>query len=55
MGGVPNAYWLAKVNVVLPKGKFRIVDSDIGTWSQNTGSHGHGMAFVIARPIGGRG
>jgi hypothetical protein len=51
MGGVPNAYWLAKVNVVLPKGGYRIVDSDVHTWSQNSGTHGRGMAFVIARPV----
>lgn len=50
MGGVKNAYWIAKASVVLPKGTYRITDSDTRTWSQNSGTHGRGMAFVIVRP-----
>lgn len=49
MGGVPNAYWLAKVDVLLPAGSYKIVDSDANTWSHNSGTGGKGMAFVIAR------
>lgn len=52
-GGVPNAYWHATVKVVLPVGRYKIVDSDPGTWSQNEGTGGRGMGWVMAIPAAG--
>ncbi|MHB1342724.1 MAG: hypothetical protein ACYC77_09845 [Coriobacteriia bacterium] len=49
-GGVPNAYWTATPNVVLPPGKYTIQDSDPRTWSQNEGSAGFGMTRISGAP-----
>ncbi len=45
-GGVPNAYWVAYVDIVLPPGTYAVIDSDPATWSQNAGSFGAGIAIV---------
>jgi len=46
-GGVPNAFWAASpINFVLPPGKYTVIDSDPGTWSQNSGTDGAGMFWV---------
>jgi len=45
-GGVPNAYWFIMPNVGLPPGVYMIVDSDPGTWSQNGGTGGAGIATI---------
>lgn len=37
-GGVPDAYWIAHPNEVLPAGSYMIEDSDPATWSQNSES-----------------
>jgi hypothetical protein len=43
-GGVANAYWTAYPdNLVLPAGRYTIIDSDPSTFSQNEGSAGVGM------------
>ena len=49
-GGVPNAYWTATANVVLPPGMYTIIDSDPRTWSQNAGSRGFGMTRIAGAP-----
>lgn len=46
-GGVPNAYWVAYPNVQLRAGTYRIVDSDAGTWSQNSGTGGVGFTWIF--------
>ncbi|MBA4419413.1 MAG: hypothetical protein C0392_16135 [Syntrophus sp. (in: bacteria)] len=45
-GGVPNAYWHAYPNVVIPPGTYTIADSSPDTWAQNDGSGGQGMAEI---------
>lgn len=45
--GVPNAYWVAYPNVQLRAGTYRIVDSDTGTWSQNSGTGGVGFTWIF--------
>jgi hypothetical protein len=44
-GGVANAYWVVKPNVVIPPGTYTVVDSDPGTWAQNSETLGKGMAW----------
>lgn len=41
-----KAYWIVTPNVVLPAGRYVIVDSGAATWSQNGGSGGAGMTVV---------
>ncbi len=48
-GGVTNAYWAASPNVKLPAGRYTVIDSDPGTWSQNADSGGEGFVIVHAR------
>ncbi len=45
-GGVPNAYWVATPNIVIGPGTYRVLDSDVDTWSQNDDTAGRGMAWV---------
>ena len=45
-GGVPNAYWAATPNETIPAGRYTVVDSDPGTWSQNADSGGEGFVIV---------
>ncbi len=45
-GGVPNANWEIKPNVTIPAGTYTIIDSDPGTWSQNSQSGGRGFAVL---------
>ena len=45
-GGVPNAYWTASPNVTIPAGRYTVIDSDPGTWSQNADSGGVGFVIV---------
>jgi hypothetical protein len=49
-GGIPNAYWTATVDVVLPPGTYEVTDSDHATWSQNKETHGFGMAYGFGYP-----
>ncbi len=34
-GGPPSLYWRVMPDLVLPAGKYRIIDSDAGTWATN--------------------
>lgn len=45
-GGVPNAYWVVKPDLLLPAGYYTIVDFNPSTWAQNTASRSAGMASV---------
>ncbi|MEI8192065.1 MAG: hypothetical protein WCI75_20330, partial [candidate division NC10 bacterium] len=49
-GGVPNVYWQARPNLVVPAATYTIVDSDPTTWAQNAGSGGRGLAEVRGEP-----
>ncbi len=48
-----NAYWYTTTKVVVPAGRYKIVDSDPATWSQNDSSGHRGMGWVLATPAGG--
>lgn len=50
MGGVPDAYWVVEPDVVLPPGRYEVVDSDPSTWSQNSDTGGRGVTWVYAIP-----
>ena len=43
---VPNANWVADVNLTLTLGTYQLLDSDPATWSQNAQSHGVGFAII---------
>ena len=45
-GGVPNAYWDARPDVVIGPGTYTVLDSDPGTWSQNDDSGGQGISRI---------
>jgi hypothetical protein len=45
-GGVPNAFWMAQLNITLPAGTYTIIDSEPATWSQNSQSGNRGMSTV---------
>lgn len=50
-GGDANAYWIVKPeNVVLPPGRYTIIDSDPQSFAQNAKSGGVGMAWISATP-----
>jgi hypothetical protein len=49
-GGVPNAYWSCQTNAILPAGTYTVIDSDPGTWAQNSGSQGSGHTRVEGYP-----
>ena len=51
-GGVPNAYWTARPMVELPAGTYTVIDSDPGTWAQNSQSGGQGFTRVETLPVG---
>lgn len=53
-GGVPNAYWVAEPNVVLPAGTYTVADSDPGTWAHNTRSNSSGIAHIEGCPADAR-
>jgi tetratricopeptide (TPR) repeat protein len=52
-GGVKNAYWAVKPNVIIPAGTYTIVDSDPSTWSHNTQSGGKGFVTVKGYTVSG--
>jgi hypothetical protein len=53
-GGVPNVYWVAEVNIILPPGTFKVIDSDNATWAQNDVSGGAGITTIIGYAVGSR-
>ena len=44
-GGVPNAAWVVKPNIVIPPGTYTVLDSDPSTWAQNDETGGAGMSW----------
>jgi hypothetical protein len=46
-GGVANAFWEARPDVLLPPGTYKVVDSDPSTWSTNDKATGVGFAKVV--------
>ncbi len=46
MNGVPNAWWIAHPNEVIPAGTYTVTDSDPATWSQNSESQGCGFSKI---------
>lgn len=52
-GGVPDAYWTARPNLVIRPGEYTILDSDPATWSQNAETGGEGIAWVYGLPSEG--
>jgi len=49
-GGVPNAYWTAKPEIVLPAGSYTVIDSEPSTWAQNSGNNHQGMTRITGIP-----
>ncbi len=49
MRGVKNANWTVYPNITLQPGIYQITDSEIATWSQNSGSYGAGFSVVKAK------
>jgi hypothetical protein len=45
-----KAYWVVTPDVVLPAGRYVVIDSDPPTWSQNGGSGGAGMSWADGEP-----
>ena len=45
-GGVPNAYWTANPNAVLPAGTYEVVDSDPSSWAWASDTGGRGMVTI---------
>ncbi len=41
-----QVYWIARPNATLPAGRYRVIDSDPATWSQNSGSGGAGHTII---------
>jgi hypothetical protein len=48
-GGAP-VYWVAKPDLVLPRGTYEVLDSDPDTWSTNGEMRNMGCAWVIGSP-----
>lgn len=46
-GGVANAFWEARPDVLLPAGTYKVVDSDPSTWSTNDKAQGIGFTTVV--------
>mgnify|MGYP001067284206 CR=1 FL=1 len=51
-GGVPNAYWTARPNEILPAGTYTVIDSSPATWSHNGQSGNRGFTRVETAPAG---
>lgn len=45
-GGVPNAYWTATPNEVVPAGTYTVVDSDPSTWSWAVDTGRRGITII---------
>jgi hypothetical protein len=41
-----SVYWIARPGITLPAGRYRVVDSDPATWSQNEDSDGKGHVII---------
>ena len=52
-GGVRDAYWRTEPRIVLPAGRYRVVDSDPSTWATNAEGQGRGFAIVEWQAVSG--
>jgi hypothetical protein len=50
-GGVPNANWVVEPQIRLAPGRYRVIDSDPGSWSQNAASNGAGFFWLHGIPV----
>jgi hypothetical protein len=46
-GGIANAFWVVKPNIVIPRDTYTVLDSDPSTWAQNQETGGAGMAWGL--------
>ncbi len=53
-GGVPNAYWHVYPDIVVPAGTYTVIDSQPGTWAQNSGSQGAGHVRIEGYEVSSR-
>jgi hypothetical protein len=44
-GGVVNAHWVVRPQVIIPAGTYTVVDSGFATWAQNDDTMGRGMSL----------
>jgi hypothetical protein len=51
-GGARDVYWTAAPNVVLPPGRYEVVDSAPESWSHNTHSQGAGFVRIEGQFVG---
>lgn len=47
---INGVYWRTTPNVVLPPGRYTVIDSDPATWAQNGGTGGAGMTWAQGVP-----
>lgn len=47
----PNVNWFVEPNLIIPPGKYTVVDSEPSTWSQNPESGNAGFAIIKGHPI----
>jgi hypothetical protein len=50
-GGVPNAYWVVKLDIELQAGEYDVIDSEVETWAHNRESGGVGFVRVEGRRL----
>jgi hypothetical protein len=48
-GGMPNAYWYVRPNIVLPAGRYAVFDSDPDTWTHEASTGGQGIYILRGR------
>lgn len=41
-----KVYWEIRPNIIIPAGRYKVIDSDPTTWAQNSGSNGFGMVRI---------
>ena len=46
-GGVMDAVWIVRPNTTIPAGTYTLLDSDNGSWSQNSSSGGAGFSHIM--------
>ncbi|MFO1015056.1 MAG: hypothetical protein U1E50_14975 [Caulobacteraceae bacterium] len=47
---INGVYWEIRPNIVLPAGRYTVIDSDPATWAQNAGTGGAGMSWAEGAP-----
>jgi hypothetical protein len=46
-GGVMDAVWIVRPNTTIPAGTYTVIDSDPGSWSENSISGGAGFSHIM--------